>query len=316
MVMSTTDPTNSGEAEDDAGLTDSINDIEDAVPEPRVPRTPAFEFVRQLGENLASGDFELPPFPDTAIRVQECVNDPNSTVSDLAAIVASEPTLAARLERMANSAAMRRGPIEVTDIPTAISRVGMAMVQNLAVAYAAREAFKCPPGNPSIEELNALRRHSVKVGTVSFFLGKYCPFGGKPEEAMLAGLLHAVGKFYIYMRAAEFPELFQDRSALDSIVARWHTGVARAIVESWEFPASVAHGVDEQEVKSRHRAGAADLSDILFLANLLTRAGFKAAAQIGDLDALARLRTRPEDLSALLERHSEEIQSMIDALSI
>ncbi|MEM9316754.1 MAG: HDOD domain-containing protein [Pseudomonadota bacterium] len=291
-------------------------ELELAQQEKPTPRVPAFEFIRQLGENLAEGDFELPPFPDTAVRVQQCVNDPDSTVTELAAIVASEPTLAARLLRMSNSAMMRRGPIEVTDIPTAISRVGMDMVQNLFVSYAAREAFQCPEGSASMEELNSLRSHSVKVATVSYALGKYCPFGGKPEEAMLAGLLHAVGKFYIYMRAAEYPALFQDRATLDGIVSQWHTGVARAIVESWEFPASVAHGVDEQEVKARHRAGAADLSDILFLANLLSRAGFRAAEQLGDLDALARLRTTPEGLAALLEDHGEEIESMIEALSV
>lgn len=312
--MSATDPTDPGDPADRT-RTGAAGGGEDAT-ETVVVRSPAFEFVRRLGENLAAGDFELPPFPDTAVRVQRCVDDPDSTVQELAAIVASEPTLAARLERMANSAAMRRGPIEVTDIPTAISRVGMAMVQNVAVAFAARKAFECPPGNPSIDELNSLRRHSIKVATVSYFIARYSSFGGKPEEAMLAGLLHAVGKFYIFMRAAEFPELFQDRSALDDIVARWHTGVARAIVTSWSFPDSVAHGVDEQEVKSRHRAGAADLSDILFIANLLSRAGFKAATQFGDLDALARLRTNPDKLVALLEEHEEDIQSMVDALTV
>jgi len=295
------------------------NTSEDDDPQPPPaapePRAPAFEFVRQLGDRLATGDFELPPFPDTAARVQRCVSDPTATVGNLAAIVAGEPSLAARLLNMSNSAMLRRGPIEVTDLGTAISRVGMAMVQNLVVAHAAREAFRVSPGSPSADELNALRRHSLKVGTLSYILGKYCPFGGKPDEAMLAGLLHTVGKFYIYTRAGEFPELFRDRATLDGIVARWHAGVARAIVESWNFPATVAQGVDEQELRARHRAGAADLSDILFIANLLTRAGYRAAAQVGDLDALARLRTRPEDLAALLERHGDEIRSMVEALN-
>ncbi len=276
---------------------------------------PAFEFVRQLGQDLAAGEFELPPFPDTAIRVQECINDPDSDIQKLAAVVATEPALAARLMRMANSAMMRRGPIEVTDINTAISRVGMDMVQNAAVSFAAREAFKAPPGSPCIDDLNTLRKYSVKVAAISYVIGKHCQFGGKPDEAMLAGLLHAVGKFYILMKATDHPELFSDRQSLDGLIAQWHTGVARAIVESWQFPETVAQGVDEQELKERDRIGAADLSDILFVANLLARAGVKAAAELGDLDALARLRTDSEHLSSMLEDNEEEIQSMIEALS-
>ena len=57
----------------------------------------ALQFVRQLGRDLAHGEFDLPPFPDTPLRVQECIRDPNSDIHALAAIVATEPALAARL---------------------------------------------------------------------------------------------------------------------------------------------------------------------------------------------------------------------------
>ena len=277
--------------------------------------SPAFEFVKQLGQDLARGEFELPPFPDTALRVQEAINDPDSTIQTLAAVVATEPALAARVMRMANSAMMRRGPIEVTDLNTAISRVGMDMIQNAAVSFAAREAFKAPPGSPCIADLNKLRQHSVKVAALAYIIGKHCRFGGKPDEAMLGGLLHAVGKFYIVMKAADHPALFADRASLDALIAQWHTGVARAIVESWNFPESVAQGVDEQELEERDRIGAADLSDVLFVASRLARDGIKEAAQLGNLDALARLRTNAEKLAALLEESEEQIQSMIEALS-
>jgi HD-like signal output (HDOD) protein len=276
---------------------------------------PAFSFVRQLGEELAKGEFDLPPFPDTALRVQRCVRDPDSSIQDLAAIVASEPALAARLMRMANSALVRRGPIEVTDINTAISRVGQDMVQNVAVSFAAREAFKCPPGAACADDLNALRQRSVKVAAYSYAIAGNSRFRGKADEAMLAGLLHAVGKFYIAMKAADHPELFTDRDALDTLVAQWHTGVARAIVESWEFPDTIAIGVDEQEQVERDRIAVADVSDVLFIANHLATNGLASAADLGDVDALARLRISAEDLAALLTEKAEDIQSTIDALS-
>jgi HD-like signal output (HDOD) protein len=275
---------------------------------------PAFKFVRQLGEELAKGEFDLPPFPDTALRVQRCVNDPNSGIQTLGAIVATEPALAARIMRMANSALMRRGPMEVSDINTAISRVGMEMVLNAAVSFAAREAFKCPPGSPCVSDLNKLRQHSIKVAALSYVIAQTSRFQGKPDEAMLAGLLHAVGKFYILMKAADHPDLFTDREAVESLLTQWHTGVARAIVESWNFPDSIALGVDEQEIEERDRIASADLSDVLFIANILASAGAKSAAELGNLDALARLRMTGEKLAEVLEEHDEAMQSMIQAL--
>ncbi|EED31321.1 hypothetical protein NOR53_2689 [gamma proteobacterium NOR5-3] len=277
--------------------------------------SPAFEFVRQLGTELAAGEFDLPPFPDTAMRVQRCVADPDSDINSLGVIIAGEPALAARLMRMANSAMMRRGPMEVTDINTAISRVGMDMVQNAAVSFAAREAFTFPKGSPFIDDLNKLRLHSGKVASISYVLAKNSRFAGKPDEAMLAGLLHAVGKFYILTKAADHPALFTDREAVDNLLAQWHCGVARAIVESWEFPESIAIGIDEQELKERDRIGSANVSDILFIANVLARAGIKVASELGDLDALARLRMNAEKLAQVLEEREEDIQEMVEALS-
>lgn len=296
----------------------SVNPFLDGTDEPAgkpAMDAAAFEFVRQLAVDLAKGDFDLPPFPDTAMRIQECIRDPNSDNRTLAAIVATEPALAARLMRMANSAMMRRGPIEVTDIPTAISRVGMDMVQNAAVSFAAREAFRTPPGSPCVNELKRLRQGSVNVAAIAYVLARHVRGIRKPDEAMLAGLLHSVGKFYIFTRAADHPELFTNREVLDDLVSQWHTGVARAIVESWHFPDSIAVAVDEQEVRERDRTAPADLSDLLFVANVLGRAGFEAAQHLGDLDALARMNMDTDKLAGILANQEEEIRSMVAAMT-
>jgi len=282
---------------------------------PHEPDPHVLEFVQQLAADLQKGDFDLPPFPDTAAKIQACIADPNSDNQALAAIVATEPALAARLMRMANSALMRRGPMEVTDIATAISRVGTAMVQNAAVSFAAREAFKAPPGSPCVGDLNKLRQISISVAAVSFVLAGHVTSVGKPEEAMLAGLLNSVGKFYIFMRASDHAELFTDRAVLDDLVQSWHAGVARAIVESWGFPETIALAVDEQEVRERDRSVPADLSDLLFVGNILGRAGLDAAEHLGELDALARMRMDAERLVEILAESEEDIQSMIAAMS-
>jgi HD-like signal output (HDOD) protein len=271
-------------------------------------------FVRRMAADMASSEFDLPPFPDTALRIQECIRDENADSAALAAIVAQEPALAAKLMRMANSAMLRRGPIKVTDIPTAISRVGLDMVQNVAMTFAARDTFKVAPGSIGLKDIERLREASIRVGAIGYVLTRECPSSLKPDEAMLAGLLSAVGKLYIFTQASDYPALFSERDALDRLVHQWHTGVARAIVEAWNFPPSIAVAVDEQEIRDRSRSGAPDLSDILFIANLLARAGLGAAEHLGDLAALDRLNLDAEDLADIIDENEAAIESLIASM--
>lgn len=297
----------------------SVNPFKEPPSTPESAPPPSLDgetgkFVRQLAIDMAKGEFDLPPFPDTALRVQQCIQDPDSDNRKLASIIVNEPALAARLMRMANSAMLRRGPIEVTDIPTAISRVGLDMVQNVAVSFAARDTFKLPPGSIGLKDIEQLRRSSTRVAAIAYTLARNGQSALKPEEAMLAGLLHSVGKFYIFTRANDYPALFTDRKVLNDLVAQWHTGVARAIVESWNFPETLQIAVDEQEVRQRDLKQPPDLSDLLFLANVLARAGVKAAEHLGEVDALTRLNWDVDDLVEILEDNEEELQSLIEAM--
>jgi hypothetical protein len=85
-------------------------------------------------------------------------------------------------------------------------------------------------------------------------------------------------------------------------------------VESWQFPDTIALAVDEQELKHRDRNGTADLSDILFVANMIARAGVNAAEHLGDIDALQRMGINAEKLHAILLEGEEDMQSMESAM--
>ena len=71
--------------------------------------SPSFAFVQALAAELNSGDLDLPSFPDIAIRVRKVLEDDNSTIEDIVRVLGSEPGLAARLVKIANSAAYSRG---------------------------------------------------------------------------------------------------------------------------------------------------------------------------------------------------------------
>ena len=89
-----------------------------------------------------------------------------------------------------------------------------------------------------------------------------------PDEALLAGMMHGIGKLYIMTRAAQHPELFVDNETLDEICGSWHASIGKAILENWEFSDLMATAVGEQDDFSREAEVEPDLRDVIAIAIL------------------------------------------------
>ncbi len=137
--------------------------------------------------------YELPPMPEMARRVLELRNDPDAAITDLAAIVELDPSLAAQVVRYASSPFYGyRG--KINSIHDAITRVlGFDLVMNMALGLATSRAFKNPPDGPL--GLESFWRHAVFSAALQQALVKKMPADKRPEPGMayLTGLLHNFG---------------------------------------------------------------------------------------------------------------------------
>ncbi len=283
------------------------------------PTSARFEFVQQLARDLSGGSFELPPFPGIALRVREALADPDVSVEKVARLVLSEPILAARLLRIANSALMRRGSVEITDVRVVISRLGFAMVRNVAVMEAIDTAFPLPASGSLRAHIEDTRQRSVRVAVLSYLLASKLARGSvRADDAMLAGLLHAIGCFYILTRVDAFPALFGHPDALDELLAQWYPGVGRAIVGSWGFPESFAAAVDEHTLLDREHCGKPDLADVVLAAHLLaqriTQQEQNETVDLGAVPACVKLGLDEQVAVEVLHESQEEMRSMAEAL--
>ena len=276
-----------------------------------------FEFVTKLGQELTHQSFDLPPFPENMLRVREALKDPDISINSVTQVIQSDPLLTIRLLRMANSAMLRRGPVEIIDLKMAISRLGMDMVRNTSMAMAMDQTFMVAKSSPVYHTIEETRIHSSRVGALSYLLAKrYKPQLGT-DEAMLAGLVHDIGKFYILTRAADQPALFEDPQIMNSLLQDWHPGVGRAIIETWGFSEAIAVATDEHECLEREHIGSADITDIVIVANRLAYLdtcdsdGQQALAQ---LPSFSKVGIVPGELEVILEESEEEITSMTAAL--
>lgn len=280
------------------------------------PGGAAFAFVRSLGAELSAGRVELPSFPDVVVRVRRALDDDATTVDQLVRIVGSEPALAARLLRMANSAVFNRSGKAVSDLRTAISRMGYNMVRSAAISFAMAQIRKGSRLQAVQGDLMHLWEEATRVAALSYAIARKRS-RLNPDEAMLVGLLHGIGKLYILSRADNHPELFKDRERLLEVLRDWHVGIGRAILENWEFPEEMVEAIQQHEDHGRVHDGPPDLTDVLTAGVVLA----SCAHQPDDLDlhlhdvaAFRHLGLDAEGSRELLTTSQDEITQLRQAL--
>ena len=228
----------------------------------------ALQFVRDLAAELSTGKVELPSFPDVAVRVRRVLSDDKTTIEQVVRVIGSEPALAARLLKMANSAALNRSGKALTDLRTAINRMGYNMVRSAAITFAMAQ-IRLASNLKGIEpQLGALWKHSTHVAATSYTIArKFTTIN--PDEALLTGLLHGIGKLYILTRVHGHPELFTDHGTIEQITRDWHASIGKAILENWEFAEEVTNAVADHEDITREHSGPADLTDVVTVGNMM-----------------------------------------------
>ena len=289
------------------------------------PKTPpptqyatAFDFIRALAGELSGGKVDLPSFPEVAVRVRRILSDPKSSVDQVVRVVGSEPALAARLMRIANSASLNRSGKIITELRTAISRIGYNMVRSASIAFAMAQIRNSNKLAGIEHYLQDVWQRSTRVAAFAYVLAKDCTRSRiNPDEAMLTGMMHSIGKLYVLTRAASHPELFANTAVLDEIVEQWHPSIGKAILENWEFSEAMAQAVGDQEELDRTEPEVADLSDIIAVAVLMTRHGedlSALAADLKDLPAALRLELTEARLASVIKDGASEVSALSDAL--
>jgi HD-like signal output (HDOD) protein len=239
-----------------------------AQPGPANANKAAFEFVQFLAQELSTGKVELPSFPDIAIKVRKVLADDDVNLDLVVRVVGSEPTLAARLLQVANSAAVNRSGRPATDLRSAVQRMGLNRVRSAAIAFAMSQMKKASELKGLEVPMAALWKRCTAVAAMSHVVARRMT-KLNADSALLAGLLHGVGELYILTRAHKHPSLFADKPAYEAIVRDWHVSVAQALLENWEIAEDVVKAVSEFEDLDRRHTGPADLSDVLTVAHLM-----------------------------------------------
>jgi HD-like signal output (HDOD) protein len=252
-----------------------------------------------------------------AIQALAVANDPTSNASDLLRVIMSDPPLAAKLLRVANSVHFHRGN-DVSDLQTAIVRLGFSNVRNLLMGVSVMRSFSGSfEGAPFSRE--DFWVHSIAVGvTASRLAGDSEQLSSSSSFVM--GLLHDIGKL-VLDRAAR--ETFQGSVNLsrtgriplfqaESLRLRCdHAEVAGELLSAWRFPRELVEPVrwhhDPKKCDPAHRPHAVLLQTADWICNVyrLGAAGNSCPVPPAP-ESLIRLRVTGQSIKSIVEAVENE----------
>lgn len=186
-----------------------------------------------LQAQIIQGDVEVPVFPETARKVLNLIQDPDSDAKQLAKIIQTDPTLGGHVVQIANSAAYSP-TANIVSIQQAVSRLGLIEISNIALSTSINSKMFNAPGFE--KDIQAIWRHAVCSGLAAKEISR--ALRDNVETAFLCGLIHTIGKLVILQILAEKTDIAKakDKSILDNLFERFEIVFLKMICENWNLP--------------------------------------------------------------------------------
>ena len=193
----------------------------------------ADKIQQDLVEAIDKDELVLPTLPEVALQIRKAAEDPEISVSELSKVIGRDTALSARLIKVVNSPLLRAAQ-EVTDLHTAITRLGINYSSNLAIGLVMEQIFHA--SSEVVEQkMREVWRKSLEIAGVSYTLcRRYTQL--KPDQAALGGLVHQIGVLPILTYAEDHYELLSDSVSLNYVIEQLHPLLGDKLLRVWDFP--------------------------------------------------------------------------------
>ncbi len=234
----------------------------------RTEKSIEFEFIAGLTAELSSNELIFPTSLNATMKIRRALSQPEMSIDVVVRIVSAEPVLSAQMLRLSNSAMANHTGKKIVDLRSAIMLLGFTAVRNVAISVGMKQLVDQKRNEVLSKNMDGLWTRSLRVAALSSIIAKRMT-RLSPDKAMLAGLLHDVGKFYIMSRASHYQGLFVSDSALWELVDHWHASIGAAILENWDMDQDIRDAVMDHRMINLPLTSKPSLTDVVATADFL-----------------------------------------------
>lgn len=182
-------------------------------------------------------DIDIPGVPDIAVKVMGLLEDERCSLKRLEEVIFTDQLLTTSILKIANAPFYQTGK-SVNTLAEAIMAIGMHNLLALVSIVSLTNQLSGKLHDAT------LIRHAMAVSTISAKLSTYVK-GMKKEEALVAGLLHDIGRTIIAANAPAHYKRTQEvtvkegkftMEAEDEVLGFTHCHVGSAMAKKWKFP--------------------------------------------------------------------------------
>ncbi|WP_338514415.1 HDOD domain-containing protein [Pseudomonas poae] len=260
-----------------------------------------------LVKAIDNDDLVLPTLPEVALNIRQAAENPDISISHLSKVIGRDTALSARLIKVVNSPLLRATQ-EVTNLHTAITRLGTNYSSNLAIGLVMEQIFHAR-SEVVEQKMRDVWRRSLEVAGVSYAL---CRSHSqlKPDQAALGGLVHQIGVLPILTYAEDHYQLLSDPVSLNHVIDSIHPILGDKLLSVWDFPEMLAK-LPGQYLNLERDSARLDYIDIVQAAVLYCHHGTDhplANVPVADVPSIIKLRIDSD--SEALRAQLDEARSM------
>jgi putative nucleotidyltransferase with HDIG domain len=216
---------------------------------------------------------DLPVMPRSYLELRNTLANPNYSLKKVVQIIEQDVGISAKILQLVNSAFFGL-PKEVTSVHMAVTYIGAEMLQNLVLSAEVFHVFE--KGKElkgfSFEDLHMHSQLTAKIA------GRLLPAYPMRDAAIVAGLLHDIGKLVLATRSPQhFARSIQESNvdkiplyqAEQRLMGVTHAEVGAYLLGLWGLPAPVVEAVANHHVPGRIPIAALDHVGTVHIANAL-----------------------------------------------